>query len=289
MTADNAGTDTITVTGQGAMATHRQTISGDQFQITTPAAGADVTLNTCTQLQVSWRVNGSPNGGQTVSFSATRGTIYADSGCTTTASSAVTDASGVATVYIRSTNAGPSTLTAYVTNGPTTSKNINFIATTAASIDLQVDNATIGPNDGSQSTQQQATITATIRDGNNNLVKGKVVRFSITEDVSGGSLTTATATTDLLGRASTTYVSSAATTATTGSDGTFEFNVVYPRQYGSWVTVRLTAATGVAGTESQHSVTFRLGTSSTDTDDINIEPPGRYSPFGVNNDCTSTL
>ena len=90
------------------------------------------------------------------------------------------------------------------------------MATTANSIELQADPATIGPNDGNQTITQQSTITATVRDTNNNLVKNKVIRFSITQDNSGGSITTATATTNSLGKATTTYVSSAATTALDG-------------------------------------------------------------------------
>ena len=361
-------------------------------------------------------MSGSPNSGQTVNFSATRGTIYSDSACTSSASSAVTDASGLATVYIKSSNAGPSLLTAFVTSGPSTSKNINFIATVANSIDLQVDNATIGPNDGSQSTQQQATITATVRDPNNNLVKGKVVRFSITQDNSGGTLSTATATTDSLGQASTTYISSAATTAkngvvisatvedtpsvtgtisltvaktelfvrfgtgnkinlvgdsqyslpytvivtdasgnpvstnvnlsinpeqyskgvwqvlgtdsfwtqvpsvaapcasedvnengildagednngngildpgnvatvpgtvTTDANGVYEFGILYPRSYAQWVYVRLTATTGVAGTESKFTERFWLWIAASDVNDKNVPPPGQTSPFGT--------
>ena len=421
VTADNAGTDTITASAQGASISHSLSISADQFQITSPAADADINLGACSQIQLSWQSGGVPNSGQTVNFSATRGTIYADSACTTPASSAVTDASGVATAYIQSSNAGPSALTAYITGGASTSKNINFVATTAASIDLQVDNATIGPNDGSQTVQQQATITTTVRDANNNLVKGKVIRFSITQDNSGGSLTTATATTDSLGRASTTYVSSAATTAkngvvitawvedtpsvigtinltvakselfvrlgtgniinllgntqyskpytvivtdasgnpvstnvnisinpeqyakgfwevvgtntfwtqnvqstcasedvnengildpgedingngtiepgniasvpssvTTGADGTYEFGIVYPREYAQWVYVRLTATTGVAGTESQHTVKFWLEISAGDVDDVKVPPPGVASPFGIASGCTNT-
>ncbi|HHH35686.1 MAG TPA: invasin [Gammaproteobacteria bacterium] len=421
VTASNAGTDTITASAQGATATHTLTISADQFQITTPAAAADINLNTCTQVQLSWQVSGSPNSGQTVNFSATRGAIYSDSACTSAATSAVTNASGLATVYIQSSNAGPSVLTAYVTGGPSTSKNVNFVATMASSIDLQVDNATIGPNDGSQSTQQQATITATVRDANNNLVKGKVIRFSITQDNSGGTLTTATATTDSLGQASTTYVSSAATTAkngvvitatvqdtptvtgsisltvakselfvrfgtgnkinlvgdsqyslpytvivtdasgnpvstnvnlsinpekyakgywevvgtnsfwtqnmvdtclsedtnengildsgednngngildpgnvatvpgsvTTDANGVYEFGILYPRSYARWVYVRLTATTGVAGTESQFTERFWLWIAATDVNDKNVPPPGASSPFGVAVGCNNT-
>lgn len=216
VTAVNAGADVITVSAQGATVTHNLTISGDQFQMTAPAIGADIDLGTCEQIQVSWLQGGAAVVGSAVSFSATRGTLFSDAACTVAATSSNTNGSGVATIYVSSSNAGPSTLTAFVSGGPTTSRSVNFVATTPASIALQASPASIGPNDGSQTTQQQSTITAVVRDASNNLVKGKVIRFSIFQDNSGGTLTTATATTDDLGRASTTYVSSAATTAQDG-------------------------------------------------------------------------
>ena len=216
VTAVTAGADVITVSSQGATSTHNLAISGDQFQMTAPAANADIDLGTCQSIQVNWEQNGSPVIGSAVSFSATRGSLFSDAACTVAATSSNTNGSGVATLYISSANAGPSTLTAFVSGGPTTSRSINFVATTPASIALQASPTSIGPNDGSQTTQQKSTITAIVRDAANNLVKGKVIRFSIIQDNSGGTLTTATATTDDLGRASTTYVSSAATTAQDG-------------------------------------------------------------------------
>jgi len=246
----SAGTDTITVTALGVTVTHVLTISGDDFKITTPLANADINLSTCTEIDLNWLVNNVPNTGQVISFSATRGSIFTDNICANAGTSATTDASGDAKVYISSIFAGPSTVTAFVTGGPSTSTNINFVATTAAFIDLQVAPATIGPNDGSQTVQQQSTITATIRDPSNNLVKGKVVRFSITQDLSGGSLTTATATTDTLGRASTAYVSSAATTSKDGVEIT-AFVDDTPAVTG---TVNLTVA--------QNGLFVRLGTGN---------------------------
>lgn len=208
VTATTAGTDSITATAQGATASHTLTISGDQFEITTPSADAEIDIGTVQTITARWQVSGVAQVAQTINFTSTRGTL--------SASSAVTDANGDASVTISSTNAGPSTITAFVSSGPSTSKNISFRATVANAIDLQASPATIGPNDGSEATTQQSTITATVRDPTNNLVKDKIIRFSITQDNSAGSLTTATATTNSLGKASTTYVSSAATTAKDG-------------------------------------------------------------------------
>ncbi len=206
--ATTSGSDTLTFSGLGVSTTHILVISGDNFQLTAPVINSDIPLNTNQAVSLHWEQNGVPQAGQTVNFSATRGVLSATSG--------VTDANGDITLQISSNNAGPSTITASVTGGPSASRSINFVATTAAQINLQVDKATIGPNDGSQATQQQATLTATVRDANNNLVKGKQVTFSIIQDNSSGGLTTSTAITDNLGKASTTYVSSSATTAQGG-------------------------------------------------------------------------
>ncbi|MEE8428751.1 MAG: Ig-like domain-containing protein, partial [Gammaproteobacteria bacterium] len=147
--------------------------------------------------------------GQVVNFTATRGNL--------SATSSTTDASGRTTIppiTINSTNAGPSTITAFVTSGPSATVKIEFVATVPAAVTLQADKSTIGPNDGSEAVEQKAILTATLRDANNNLVKGKTLRFSIIQDTSGGTLTSAIAVTDSLGQASVSYVSSAATTAT---------------------------------------------------------------------------
>jgi hypothetical protein len=250
LTAVNAGTDVITVSSQGATTTHTLAISGDQFQMTAPAANADINLGTCQSIQVSWQQNGSPVSGSAVSFSATRGTLFSDAACTVAATSSNTNGSGVATLFISSTNAGPSTLTAFAAGGPTTSRSVNFVATTPATIALQASPTSIGPNDGSQTTQQQSTITAVVRDASNNLVKGKVIRFSIVQDNSGGTLSTATATTDDLGRASTTYVSSAATTAQDG----VEIRATVDENSSINTTVFLTV--------SQSALFVRLGTGN---------------------------
>lgn len=215
VTGTTAGNDTITFQAAGVTATHSLAVSGDQFQISAPAANIDVALNTNEPITANWQVSGSPQSGMTINFSATRGTLYACPAGTTPATSATTDGAGDACIMIKSTSAGPSTITAWADGGPSATKPINFVATVPATINLQTDKTSIGPNDPGQ-TNQQATLTATVRDANNNLVKGKTVRFSITQDVSGGSLTSATAVTDSLGKASTTYISSSATTAKDG-------------------------------------------------------------------------
>lgn len=216
VTATAAGTDTITVSGQGAIASHAINVSGDEFSLLSPAAGTPIEINSCEIVTASWMQTGSPVSGETLLFSATRGTLYSDAACTVPATSAVTNGSGEASLWIFSANAGPSTLNAAAADGPSTSRVVNFVATDAATLNVQASPATIGPNDGNQVVQQESAVTVTVRDANNNLVSGKVIRFTIVQDNSGGTLTSATATTNLQGRASTSYVSSSATTAKDG-------------------------------------------------------------------------
>lgn len=208
VTAATSGADTITVTALGATATFALTVSGDQFSITAPTANKEINLTDVETVSVTWLSNGTPKVGETVNFIATRGTL--------SATTATTNASGVASVTISSTNAGPSVITAYVTSGPSTSVEVEFVATTPSSIALQADKTTIGPNDGSETEKQQAKLTAIVRDSNGNLVKNKTIRFTITADNTGGTLTNATATTDSLGKGTANYVSSAATSAADG-------------------------------------------------------------------------
>ena len=202
ITGDSSGTDTISVAGLGTTATFSLAVSGDNFQFITPStAGAEVNLGANQAITVRWLQNGTAVAGQTVNFSATRGTL--------SAASDVTDASGDASVTIASTNAGPSVVNAAVSGGPSASREIEFVATTASTIDVQTSLSTVGPSG------DQATITATVRDANGNLVKNKQINFSLT-DITGGSISAATGTTDSNGQASTVYASAQATSAKDG-------------------------------------------------------------------------
>ncbi len=200
VTAVNSGTDTITATALAMTATTQVAVSSQTFAFTAPAANAKVNLNTNATVTVNWANNGAPQVGQTVTFSSTRGTL--------SAGTAVTDASGNASVTIASNTAGPGVVSASAT-GVTAQTTIDFIATTPAAISVQANPATI-------QTQASSTITATVRDANNNLVEGQVVDFSITKDPTGGSLSVASATTNAQGQASTVYTASNTTSAEDG-------------------------------------------------------------------------
>lgn len=216
LNVNNPGTDTITASAQGASAVHTVDVSGDEFFITAPALDAIIPINTCVAVTANWQQSGNPVSGEAVSFSTTRGTLYGDASCANVVTPVSTNGAGTAGVYIRSNNAGPATLRASVAGGATTSRAVNFVATTASTLNLQASPSTIGPNDGSETVPQQSTIIATVRDADNNLVANKVVNFSLVQDNSGGQLLSPTATTNFQGQATTTYVSSSATTARDG-------------------------------------------------------------------------
>jgi hypothetical protein len=207
VTAAVAGADTISAAALGLTATAPLTVSDDSFAFTAPAAGTEIVLNSATTVTARWTVGGAPQANQTISFSTTRGSFTPPPGTTPTIT-AVTDANGVATVSVQSANAGPAVLTATNPAGTSTGVEVEFIATTPATIDVQASPFTIGPG-------EQSTITAIVRDAANNLVKNQVITFDL-DDVTGGRLSTAAATTDLQGRATTFYTASSTTSANNG-------------------------------------------------------------------------
>jgi hypothetical protein len=144
-------------------------------------------------------VNNAPVVGQTITFATTRGTL--------SSSTAVTNASGDATVSVSATNAGGAVVSA--SSGTSSAQvNIEFVAQTPAQIDVQPSAFTIG-------TSQSSNITAVVRDASGNLVKNKTVVFTL-DDVTGGTLSVGSAVTDSQGRAQTVYTASTTTSANEG-------------------------------------------------------------------------
>ena len=191
VTARNAGTDTLTVRALGLSTTATVDVAGANFQFTQPADETQVALNASQTVNLRWLDNGTPVTGQTVDFSTTRGTLNRTRG--------TTDSEGRASVSVSSNDAGPATITATTGSGLQTTTTIRFIATVPDSLDVQADPATVAPN-------TQSSITAIVRDADNNLVTGQTVNFTL-NDTSGGSLSTGSAVTNTNGRASTIYTS----------------------------------------------------------------------------------
>jgi hypothetical protein len=200
LTAAKGGNDTITATALGLTATAAVVISTQSFAFTAPTANAQVAIGTSPAVTVKWTAAGVAQTGQLVNFSATRGILSAPS--------ATISGAGTASVTISSPSAGPSVISA-TGNGVTAQVSVDFIATTPKTIAVQASPSTIV-------TQGQSTLTATVRDANNNLVEGKVVDFLITQDATGGSLSVASSTTNAQGQASTVYTASTTTSAKDG-------------------------------------------------------------------------
>lgn len=202
VTAANGGNDTLTVTGLGLTATQAVSVNADSFTFKAPALNAEIPLSTPQTVTVSWLTGGNPVVGQPVSFTTTRGTI---------AATATTNASGDATVTVSSTTAGGANIVA--TGGTATAQRaVEFVASTAASIDAQASVSTVG-------IAEQSTITAVVRDPTGNLVKNKTVTFSLTDNT-GGTLSVASAVTNSQGRAQTVYTAGSSVSARDGVDVT---------------------------------------------------------------------
>ncbi|MFT4940320.1 MAG: hypothetical protein ACI88A_003372 [Paraglaciecola sp.] len=198
-TANQSGTDVITATALNATGSLNITVQQDQFSFTTIPDG-DIPLGQSASLAVTWQKDNSPFAGGDITFTTTRGTLNN--------SVVTTNASGQASVEIQSSNAGVAVVSA---QGADVDGNIvnarvqvEFIATEVDNIIVSASPNDVGP-DG-----QKSTITAVLRDPAGNLVKGKTINFT-NDDVSGGTISPATAVTDSNGIASTVYTSQSVT------------------------------------------------------------------------------
>jgi len=202
MSQTAGGTIALQATGAGATATRSVTVSADNFAFTSPTADQQSPIGTNVNFSINWLVGGAPVAdGTTVNFATTRGTLSAGTALTTGGNAAVT---------LSSNNAGEAVVTASNGTGTvTTTRRVQFIATTATAVNLQASPATAAIN-------QTSTLTATVRDANNNLVAGKTVSFEIVNDPTQGSLSVGTAVTDLQGRASTVYNATSTPSALNG-------------------------------------------------------------------------
>lgn len=190
VTATTAGTKNITATALGATKTFSIAVAApgaSAFSFTpaasmVPAETNEPAIGVSRDLEVCL-TGVAPLAGHTVTFSSNRG-VFSVSG--DVAQNVITAASGCASAIISSTIAGSAHVTAKIVSGPSaaavglaSSQDIEFVATTAASLKLQADPAVV-------SAGGKTTITATVRDAANNLVKNKTVVFSVTSDPTSG-------------------------------------------------------------------------------------------------------
>jgi hypothetical protein len=200
LTGVKGGSDTLTASVLGLSAAETVQVSAQNFAINPPASGATIFLNTPQTVTLTWTISGVAQVGKTIAFATTRGTL--------SAASAVTDASGVASVSVSSTISGPAVISAS-SSGATTQTNVDFVATTPASIAVQASPTTIP-------TQGSSTIVAVVRDAQNNLVEGQTVDFTTVNDITGGTFSVASALTDVQGQAKTVYNASATPSSSNG-------------------------------------------------------------------------
>lgn len=215
--ASGGSADVITVRSLGETASTAIAINTSSFAVRVLDGGGNVVTSTnigsCRQVAVTG------GGAGDVTISSSRGTVYANAGCTVPLNGALTLASGAATAYIDANSPGVATLTARAGILGTQS-DLEFVAplTTASTITVQADPAVIGVNTAGSITQQ-VTLRAVVRDGpaQNNPVKNALVSFSIQSDASGGSLTQPSdVTTAADGSATVSFIAGATPTATNG-------------------------------------------------------------------------
>jgi hypothetical protein len=205
LTGSKAGTDTLTATALGQSAAASVSVSNQSFAFTVPAANALIALGTTQPVTLVWATGGVLQANQTITFSTTRGTFNGSP--TATTANATTDVTGTASVTISDMTAGPAIITAS-SAGVSAQLPVTFVATDPSAIDLQASPATVETNGSS-------TITAIVRDPDNNLVEGQTVSFQLT-DVTGGALSVGSAVTDVQGKAQTVYTASSTSSATKG-------------------------------------------------------------------------
>jgi hypothetical protein len=213
-TADNPGSDTITITALGTSNSVTLNVSPDEFAFLEIAdEGADVlevNLNTAQTLNVEWLVSGTANAGENVTFNTTRGAI-ADTAANLAndvTAQDTTDAAGQAQTVVRSQFAGLTTISATggVGAGAVSAKKIiEFVAVNPTKIETQAFPAQLGAGEAS-------AIRAIVRDANNNPVKNQIVVFSL-DNAAGGVISTGTAVTNSQGIASTVFTADSTTGA----------------------------------------------------------------------------
>ena len=236
LTANQSGNDTLTVSSQGASASTAINVNAAKLTLNFVDSSGNVvtyfdasgnelqtanTSSSCLKIAAHYEVSGVPQSG-TVNINTSRGTLYSDASCSAALSSSSVALSGgdsLAT-YLKSNTAGVATVTATVPGGPTAQTNVEFVAllSPAATISLQAEPAIIGANIGSSQTEK-STLTAVVRDGTsyNNFVKNAVVEFSISQDQSGGFLSTpSVVSTASNGTASVVFIAGTATTPSNG-------------------------------------------------------------------------
>jgi len=198
LSADSNGTDLVTVAAAGAEGTQEVRVSSDDFTFTAPGEDEQLVINTAHDVEVEWLEDGTPQNGEDVQFTTTRGEF----GNNDTVEDATTDGDGQASVTVESANAGVATIEADA-DGVGASREIRFISDDPDTIAAQAVPSSIAPNEAG-SEENRSEITATVRDSEGNLVTGEKVQFSSSGGL--GSFSSANVETDEFGRATSDFI-----------------------------------------------------------------------------------
>jgi hypothetical protein len=198
-TATTSGEDAFRAEALGAILEKNIQVQQDEFEFTA-FPETEVELLDSAQITGRWRKDNVPVVGNTIRVTASRGTLA-------NTNPIITDQNGEFTFSISSNNAGFSSITASGLNVAgeeevVITDALEFIATNPYFLQADASQDILGP-DG-----QTSTITAIVRDENDNLVKDTVVSFSV-DDPSTGTISPSQATTDSNGVASTVFTSGA--------------------------------------------------------------------------------
>ena len=252
--SDNAN-DTVRVSALNGTvnASHSFEVASDVLQFDDEVRDAELAVAEDNIIAVTWFSQGQPVAHQPLRFSTTAGEIV-------DFSTVFTNATGRATIKLRSSSAGPATLSVESASfgSPSTSVDIEFVAVTPDQVTIDASSSRIDTNGSS-------TITALVTDINGNPVKNKTVDFT-SADLKGGQLNPASATTNSSGVASVVF--------TAGDNATEEDEIVISARVKSTLIADVMALTVF-----KRALNVTIGTSN----EINIKPLGtQYAmPFIV--------
>ncbi|OED43018.1 hypothetical protein AB833_04780 [Chromatiales bacterium (ex Bugula neritina AB1)] len=205
-----AGDDVITVSALNGTVevSHAINVADDLLTVLSPQGFDALHVDSFWPLQVEWESGGSPVVGEDIKFSITAGVVRAlgDTGPGSSTAFVTTDASGVATIEIKSNSAGPATVAFAdaIDADPFSQFDVEFVAFDVTQLDIAAAPASVA-------TGNPSTVTAIVTDDFGNPVKDVVVEFS-SPDLKGGRLSPVTAVTDSDGNASITFTAGSLST-----------------------------------------------------------------------------
>lgn len=202
-----SGVDTIAVSALGVSSSKSLEVSGDNFILN--STNSEIKVTAPESIGIKWMQNGVAQANRVINITATRGNTTSLQDAITPIQTVTTDTQGQAAFNIQSKTAGGTVITATdASTGLSTSLTREFVATTPAMLNMQVEKELIIP-------ESSTNIVAVVHDVDDNPVKNQVVVFNL-EDTVGGKLSSSTATTDSLGKATIGYTAGNATSAKDG-------------------------------------------------------------------------